>query len=280
MFSLFRLFVILTLPVVWHVGPASAWGAKGHKIVAMIAANRLDSAAQRQVRSILADDPAGGTLPAIAFWADVVKKTSRPQTENWHFVNIPVGEQPAAFDRARDCRPNPRRGDCIVAAVERLIERLADVRTPARERREALKFVTHLVADLHQPLHCAERGDDRGGNGVDVTLLGERGWTLHSVWDSGLLTEGGLSPNKYVQKLTQWLHTQNTARIAAGTPMDWANQAHALAVSHAYRTPTGRSIGNRAKLDRRYVDAALVVVDQQLARAGVRLAAVLNATLR
>ena len=32
----------------------------------------------------------------------------------------------------------------------------------------ALKFLLHLVGDLHQPLHCADN-NDRGGNSVKVS---------------------------------------------------------------------------------------------------------------
>jgi hypothetical protein len=275
--SLFRVVVIalLSLPA-----PAGAWGPKGHKIVAMIAANRLSPAAQQQVKALLADDPAGTTLPAIAAWADDVKDGRRRDTTNWHFVNIPVGDRPTAFDPRRDCRPDRRRGDCIINAVERQLRILAERRAPTRERRDALKFVTHLVADLHQPLHCAERNDDRGGNDVDVTLLGERGWNLHRVWDSGLIAESGLSQNKYVEKLSRWLREHDVDRLGAGTPVDWANESHALALTHSYRTPTGRAVVKGSKLDARYVDAGLEVIDTQLARAGVRLAAVVEQALR
>src|SRR5262249_51941502 len=153
--------------------------------------------------------------------------------------------RPTTFDPRRDCRPDPRRGDCIVAALERQTRVLGDPRVGVRARRDALKFVTHLVGDLHQPLHCAEHDADRGGNDVAGGFLGEEGWTLHRVWDNGLIAQSGLSQNRHLQSLMQWLRSQNTDRIAGGTPIDWANETHAVAVDHAYRTPTGRWIGNR-----------------------------------
>jgi|SRR6516162_3845041 len=90
----------------------------------------------------------------------------------WHYVNIPIHPPAgvlAAYDGARDCRG----GDCVVAAVERFAAVLSDSSAPARQRLEALKFVVHFVADLHQPLH-ASNNDDRGGNGVAVVLAGRR----------------------------------------------------------------------------------------------------------
>lgn len=272
--------LVIVLLLLFSSAPANAWGPKAHKIVAMIASNRLSPAARVQVKALLADDADGTTLPAVAAWADDVKNSSHPQTYNWHFVDIPVGGRPTLFDRQRDCPTDPRRGDCIIAALERQQRTLEDTRAPFKQRREALKFLTHLIADLHQPLHCGERDRDRGGNDVEVVFLGRHGWNLHSVWDSGLIDAADLSQNRYVQKLTQTLREQDVDRMGTGSFVDWANEAHTFAVTHVYRTPTGRPVVNRTKLDQRYVDAGLDVVDQQLARAGVRLATLLNATLR
>jgi hypothetical protein len=47
-------------------------------------------------------------------------------------------------------------------------------------------FLVHFVADVHQPLHCAERNGDRGGNTVDVIFFGHP-MTLHMVWNVGIL---------------------------------------------------------------------------------------------
>src|SRR2546428_293328 len=53
---------------------------------------------------------------------------------------------------------------------------------------DALKWISHLVADLHQPLHAADYA--QGGNLVHVDFGGGAGasaWTLHAAWDVRLL---------------------------------------------------------------------------------------------
>ncbi|KAI9187977.1 hypothetical protein H9P43_002368 [Blastocladiella emersonii ATCC 22665] len=55
---------------------------------------------------------------------------------------------------------------------------------PAFTPIEALKFLVHLVQDVHQPLHLS--GRDRGGNDA-VAHFGRRTTNLHSVWDSLML---------------------------------------------------------------------------------------------
>ncbi len=52
---------------------------------------------------------------AAATWADEIR-SQRPETYNWHFVDIPFGEM--KYDAARDCKPTPQ-GDCAIAQLER-----------------------------------------------------------------------------------------------------------------------------------------------------------------
>ena len=74
-------------------------------------------------------------------------------------MDIPF-DDPKGFDRARD----GRNGNNVIDAVDRQVKILADKAQPREKRVEALKFVVHFVGDIHQPLHCAERNGDRGGN--------------------------------------------------------------------------------------------------------------------
>ena len=53
--------------------------------------------------------------------------------------------------------------------------------------------------------------------------------------------------------------------------VEWAMQSHDQARDHAYRFDADK------RLDEQYVKQALPVIETQLARAGVRLAALLNA---
>ena len=264
-----------------------AWWDTGHQIVAAIAADRLNPHAKAAVSDILKEDPTGQTLVAVAGWADTVRKSPMPETYNWHFVDIPVDGQPEMYYGARDCRPNAQRGDCIVAALDREVPILADPNAAATDRAQALKFVTHLVADLHQPLHCAERKGDAGGNGVIVTFFGatneappfqSSNWNLHAVWDGGLIEHSGRTQAAYVKQLEDWIAAQDAAAIEIGTFVDWANESHRQAVEHAYRTADGSQEfpATGGEIGQAYYDANIAVVDEQLAKAGVRLARVLN----
>ena len=94
--------------------------------------------------------------------------TDRRDTADWHYVNIPVDAE--RFDRARD----GRKGKNVIDKTTGQITILADKTQPREKWQEALKWVVHLVGDLHQPLHACERGRDRGGNSVLVFYPGRR----------------------------------------------------------------------------------------------------------
>ena len=267
---------------------ALAWGRSGHRIIATLASQRLTPAARTQVEALLAGNPDGRSLAAVSMWADRVKYGAHPETYNWHFVDIPLSRD--NYDPGRDCPYVPGKGDCVVAALARMRDVLADPSRRRRDRVEALEFVVHLTGDLHQPLHVAERDHDKGANSVKVVWFGARerrsqgqrqAWTLHAVWDDGLIAAAQRSDMQYVVHLNGWLAARDEAALRQGSPVAWTLEAHALARSQAYRDTDGKSIPpSGARLGRAYYEARIDAVDAQLARAGVRLARLLNEALK
>jgi len=247
------------------VHEAVGWGASGHSTVAEIAQRRLHPYARRQVKRLLGGEK---SLASIASWADDIVLL-RPNTFNWHFVNIPYDA--ADYVPARDCADTPK-GDCVINAIARSRAVLADARAPAQQRAEALKFLVHFVGDLHQPLHVTDR-DDAGGNKVAVTFFGTP-MSLHAVWDYGIIDKHTFDWGQYVDEIERnWIAGKDLVRLQRGSPVDWALDAHKLAVDVVYVLPEDFKLGDD------YYRRALPVVDRQLALAGVRLAALLNEIL-
>src|SRR5689334_14950394 len=149
--------LLLAVAVTCGSGSALAWGQEGHRVVALIAERHLTPAARAEAAQLLAIEGASG-MAAVASWADDFRSTHR-QTAPWHFVNIPLAA--AGYDHARDC-PDEQ---SVVAKPNEFAAVLADRSARDRKRALALKFLIHLVADLHQPLHASDR-HDRGGNEV------------------------------------------------------------------------------------------------------------------
>src|SRR5579863_5171465 len=164
---------------------AFAWGPQGHRTVGAIADRLVTPAARAQVTQLLAADldrfgnPSGRTtLESVAVWADEIRGTAADRPR-WHYDDVPLC---ASAPRESYCAG----GQCNSAQLERLTAVLADSHADLRTRNEALKWIVHLVGDMHQPLHAADN-DDRGGNGVQVALAGvkTRGReSLHRAWDN------------------------------------------------------------------------------------------------
>lgn len=237
----------------------------------MVAEACLTAEAREAVRSLIGPS----RLRDVAGWADDIRR-DRPETAPWHYVDIPLDR--AEYDPARDCT-KPRNGDCIIGALERFQRVLRDPRRSRADRTDALRFVVHLVGDLHQPLHSADNRD-RGGNDVKVVFFGEvlnpysgKTWNLHAVWDRGLIERRGLSASNYARRLLGRIGRESVSEMERGTVVDWVSESHRAAIETSYRVPSDRALGHD------YADAALAVVDRMLAKAGVRLAKILNDTL-
>lgn len=245
--------------------PAQAWGPRGHEIVALIAMTELAPPARKQVARLL-----GGTVMMVhdANWADEVRDQRR-NTATWHYVDIPL-EAPG-YDARRDCPDH----DCVVAQIENDLRVLSNPRLSDAVRAEALRFLIHFVADVHQPLHAEDHGD-RGGNQVRV-IIGRYRANLHRVWDSEVVNALGSDPGAQANAIERSITPAQRKSWASGTPAQWANEAHAIARDQIYPPLEGR---REVRLPRDYAARQAPVTRLLLAKAGVRLAFLLNRALQ
>jgi hypothetical protein len=246
---------------------AFAWGQIGHRVVGMIAAQHLTPKAQQEIAKLLQP---GETLASISTYADEIRN-SRPDTRRLHYVNIPL--LASEYMPSRDCRSSDE-GDCIIAGLERFRLELANVKETRERRAFALKFIVHLIGDLHQPLHCGDN-NDRGGNDVKVTWFGpnERQQNLHGIWDYAIIEQGGRKEEDWFKILSN-AAPENIPALQAGNVTQWAMESWRAAKEHAYKIPPNRQFGKA------YYDKSLPVVEDRLRKAGLRLARVLNEALQ
>ena len=132
------------------------------------------------------------------------------------------------------------------------------------EIKTRLFYLFHLIGDLHQPLHVGYK-DDKGGNSVQVSFFG-KGSNLHSMWDTEIIERKGLSfeeclnSNKYSNK--QFLEIQKINVV------DWTKETKSY-LDKVYE------MGNN-KINDKYVDANYPIIKEQILKAGIRLASVLD----
>ena len=258
-----RLGVLLLACAGWLTPtPAQAWAAFGHRLVALLAQEQLSDSTRTQVDALLAQE-AGADLGTIAAWPDEIRQ--RPgyeRTGPFHYVNIK--DAGCHYVATRDC-PD---GACIVTALPRYLQTLGDRSQLSSLRLEALKFVVHLVGDVHQPLHAGNR-DDRGGNEFQINLNGEA-TNLHAVWDYHVLRSAELGLSAYRRRLRPRLATASIGSLDVG---EWAQASCAL-IDHQSLYPK-----RPGKLPAAYLDHKRPIAEQQIVLAAARLAAVLEQAL-
>jgi hypothetical protein len=296
------LFAFLSLIVIAPTPSLFAWGDEGHEIVGVIAYARLTPPVKKKVDSLLAADKDNLTAPDFVSrttWADKYRNSDRHATKvryeatrNWHFVNIEIAN--GDIDSACNHHPKLPRGTvasagpanaCLVDKIDQFIAELRDVSIAKSEKILALKFLLHLIDDLHQPLHTADN-KDRGGNDVPVFFDDVTTPTnLHAYWDNHLVQRLGADSRAIGASLNKQTTKAKADEWSKGTPTDWAKESFRQARKVTYNfAGTQEFIDDHGAkgiyLDVIYDNRALPVVREQLSRAGVRLAAVLNSSLK
>jgi hypothetical protein len=340
-----RLVVLLATLLLPRV---SAWGKMGHELVGNLAWDLLPAAVQVPLAELLnvttpattadltsKDDSLVLTpLGAVADWADVVRHT---HAYSWsaplHYIDVRDDVLPAAcsddpdaapscaFQWTRDC-PD---GVCVAGAIQNYTARWSSRQTShpgstdtsSSSRAEALKFLTHFVGDLHQPLHVS-RTTDKGGNNIAVRVnftasptttssatsgrsssslrgsdVHHHGLNLHAVWDDTLLEtychekcQGDWTC--FQEHLQEYLAAARRLGVydvwtrcgdgARQLCVDiWAQESWRLAQTMAYRDAQDEEIISGAILSRSYYDTRIPVVLEQLCKAAARLASTLEA---
>lgn len=191
-----------------------AWGPTGHRIVGQIAENHLNLLAKRRVKKLLD----GESLSRVSNWPDKIKSDpdNYGHTYRWHYTDW--------ADTSVDYNRTTNNGDLVVA-IEDNFNILKNKKKTKEERAFALKFLVHLMGDIHQPLHVGN-GLDRGGNRCRVVYQGEE-VNLHRLWDEKLIEFSRLSFTEYA-KFIDIKKNRVNKKMRKGTPLVWAKESAEL----------------------------------------------------
>jgi hypothetical protein len=261
---------------------ANAWGLEGHRIVAALAYERLTPTAKRAIEGLIALSAAQDTptcpvhsLEDASTWPDCVRSLRRfGYLTVMHYEDVPICGLAVKSVYCPD-------GRCITEETRRAIVVLKDTRRPPGERIQALEEITHLIGDLHQPLHAADN-NDRGGNEVRVQVGGHE-TNLHHVWDDEVLVAAVGPSEVEAENALRPLIRANAAAWSDGDLDHWLAQSHRLAVSYVYpklvKPPSCNIPAPPQSISQAYLDKAAPIVRIQLARASLRLSSILNRAL-
>jgi hypothetical protein len=278
-------FAVLLCPV-----QAWSWGFDGHKVVAVIAADNLTPAAASHVAEILgvpADNKKAiaTAMEAASIRPDTEFREVDSRTAPWHFIDI------CLQDRRADVPARCSGGNCVTAKIDEYSKRLKNRNYDRWRAAGDLALLIHFVGDIHQPLHAAN-DDDRGGNCVPVDS-NTRAKDLHAVWDTNLVRrlEYSVDSGRPVTTAHKLERTYADEKAADSwiAPDDIAWESNQLARSDIYTAlripvepcqPTANlclnPLGHAVELDGSYLNRAEAIAGHQLAKAGFRLASLLN----
>ena len=229
------------------------WGKTGHRIIGEIAERQLSD----DVKDIVYDILDGESLAVVSTWPDEMR--SNPEFDkfsHWHYVNLPLDKE---YPEVKHTKDN------VVTIIERCVAILKSPSSDKEMKKFYLKYLVHLVGDLHQPMHTG-RYEDYGGSKISLTFKGRKGsdnkTNLHVLWDTNLIDDFKMS-------YTEWSnHLQNKYRkevVKQSNTLEWTFESHWWARDIYKNTPEG------SYLSYDYVYKYQPVLEKMLYYAGVRL---------
>lgn len=271
---------ILIASLVFASTQAFAWGPTGHRAVGEIAERFMNPGPLLAARSILG----GHSLARASTWADEIKSDpARYQhTFNWHYTDW--------ADEAHDHDETNSSGK-LMGSINEQLAVLKNSQASREDKIFALRFLVHLVGDLHMPLHVGN-GLDQGGNFCKVTYMGQA-MNLHSLWDEGMINFTKLSFTELAKFASAGKTKEQMIAARSGGPLDWARESKQLRATlyPANVVDPGTPMSIKAycqkevpadqipKLSYEYAYRFMPVVEERIFLAGVRLAVLLNTAL-
>lgn len=238
--------------------PVWAWGQTGHRVTGAIAQQYLSPLSQAALMDLLPSR----SLAKASTHADEMRSDPsefwRKTASPWHYVSVPEGKHYHEVGA-------PEEGDAVTALAA-FTETLKSNSASFEEKQLALRFIVHIIGDLHQPLH-AGNGTDRGGNDVKVRFFWQDS-NLHRVWDSQMLDNRQLSYTEWTDWLTQSITAEDIRAWDSTDPLVW------IAESTEIRDTIYPEDANTMSYD--YLYDHLPTAEKRLKMAGIRIALYLN----
>ena len=242
------------------MGCLISWGVTGHRTVALIAANHLTP----QAKAAVADLLDGESMASVSNWADEVKNEPKfKHTAGWHFIDLPDNLNIPNFERLIKHSSQSNIYGAFISSL-RTIER---PNSSKEQKAQALKFIIHLVGDIHQPMHI---GSDKNQAGTTKLIQINGKFTdLFTLWENTLLDNHKLSDVQLAKRLDNATLTQLKT---------WENDNVMTWIWESYQVKKHicEDIRSGANLDNRTVKQQLKTANKQIEKAGIRLAGVLN----
>jgi hypothetical protein len=252
--------LLLGIAVIYAPLQSMAWGTQGHRIAGQIAYAWLTPKTRQAIDAILGRE----SLALAGNWADFIKSDpAYNYLSPWHYID---------FDKAYSFPEMVEylNHDTNVDAYTKLQFVIAELKKKNLSKENKLLYLhmlIHIVEDVHQPMHAAHT-DDKGGNDFKVNWFSNP-TNLHAVWDSQLIDFQQLSYTEYAATINHSTWAQRTGWQKAPVSQ-WLFESYQVAEKLYTEIKPGDT------LNYKYNFSHIEIINQQLLKAGVRLAGVLN----
>lgn len=250
----------LVIAVIYLPLQSMAWGQQGHRICGQIASSYLTPKARKAIEAILGNE----SIAMASNWADFIKSDpAYSYLSSWHYIDF---DKAYTYPEMVDFLNHDTNVDAYTK-MNFLIGELKKKDISKENQLLYLRMLIHIIEDVHQPMHTAH-ADDQGGNGFKVNWFSTP-TNLHSVWDSQLIEFQQLSYTEY----TAWInHTtaEQRAEWQKAPISQWLFESNQIAEKLYTEIKPGDT------LNYKYNFTHIETLNQQLLKAGVRLAGVLN----
>ena len=231
-------------------------------MIAKIAENNFKPGVKAKIESYL-----GHSIVYYAKWMDEYRHTPEYKfTHSWHACTVD-----------EELRYVQKPQSDAIYGLTYATENLADCRHLSDSAVATnIKYLVHLVGDMHCPAHIKYQGRD---NGFKVKFGGDYikprvDTRMHDVWDYYAIQSCRIfSSSEYAEELDR-LSTREKKLIVEGTYVDWLqDNAERCLLQFELAQPD-------AALKQDFINAAMPLIETQMLYAGYRLAHVLNAIFK
>ncbi|MFS2190047.1 S1/P1 nuclease [Mucilaginibacter sp. Mucisp84] len=252
---------LLLLVAIFYIPLQSmAWGTNGHRICGQVADSYLTAKARKAIQAILGNE----SIAITSNWADFIKSDpAYGYLYNWHFIDL---DKAYTYPELQSYL----KADTATDAYTKMNFLIAELKKPATTKANKLlylRMLIHIVEDVHQPLHTGHTSD-KGGNDVKVQWFGKDS-NLHSVWDSQLIDFQQLSYTEYATMINHTTAAQR-AKLQKDPISQWLYESNQLAEKLYIDVKPGENLSYK------YNFSHIATLNQQMVKAGVRLAGLLN----
>ncbi|MEI6242755.1 MAG: S1/P1 nuclease [Chlamydiota bacterium] len=272
-----------------------SWWDFEHMTIAKIAYDDLNNNEKQKVNKMIhsLDEfyPNMNTFISASVWADEMAARDFPPGKKWH--GHPKAYDPTHFLSEKKLRIINKRicENDIILGIHQSIATLKNPKTNPLEKGIMLRYLIHLVGDIHMPLHCGSLyspefpTSDIAGTRYPIYLQGKK-TTLNILWNSAF----GKSPKRpklpptlenekdiesFAEELLSSFPKESFTILKDKDISHWANESFEIVQNSVYQ-----GISLHAEPSTEYIERNRKIAYERIALAGYRLAAILHEILQ